>query len=243
MITKRFAKRGALAKRAKAGKPELESPTPEERSAETPINWFDELHAMQLKKDLAAVLRHGEMSVEQVRMIIRTIIHNVASFIGINGSPLCEAMLSDLLKAEIIQHGPKWNYSAAVSMLAKYLRQVQRHIAEQANEKTVDGLIAFGHGVFEQARGTSSNPAYLLYRYYRDLRFKKDLVLRAPGGAEGRKLWAEAWRLAGREDCVQEQLEKLKTLPEELKDFKTNTQKSARRMFLDEIKSLKGKTE
>lgn len=217
--------------------------TPEDRSAEAPVNWFDKLHAMQREKDYSAVLKQGGMPVDQVRLIINTIFNWIATFIGINGSPLCETMLNDLFKAQIIQPGPEWDYSTAVSMLTKYLRQVQTHIANQANEKTVYDLISFGHGVFGQARGTSSNPAYVLYRYYRYLRCNRDLVLHAPSGAEGRELWKEAWRLAGQEGCVKEKLEKLEKSSNELKDFKRETQKSARRAFLDEIKLLKSKTE
>ncbi len=183
---------------------------------------------MQRKKDLAAVLKRGEMPIDHVRFIIRTIYNDLNTFAPF----LCAAMLNELIKAEIILRGPKWDSSVAPSMMAKHLQQSSKTI-----ENKIDGLISIAHGMLRERR-TVWEPQRIVYDYYRHLRFKMDFVVREPIGAKGRELWKEVWRMASQETSVKKELEKS---PEEVKNFKDRAMEFARITFRDEIKPLKNK--
>jgi hypothetical protein len=216
------AKQGATKKRTKADKKSEPIARPEENRAGTPVDWFDELKTKQRKKDLAAVLKHGEMPVDDVRFIIRTIYNDLNQ----HAPRICNATLGELIRARIIQPGPQWDESLAPSMMAKHL-----WMSPEAIEDRINTLIAVTHGIFKDRRRVSE-PHRIVYDCYKWLRIKTGAVSHE---RNGRELWKEVWRIAGQEPAVKAELEKS---PMKVKDFKDTAQENARVWFRDEIKSL-----
>jgi hypothetical protein len=224
---------GATAKRSRANKkPKPDRTTPDER-AKLGINLTNELYAMQLKK-VAAILKQEKMPIDQVRLIIRAMYERMNQL----APHICKMMLDDLIKAEIVQHGPQWDEATALSKMARHLQLDSKHM-----EREIDDWLMYGHGVSRRQPGPLWEPDFIVYRQYKYLRLERGWLLHVPR-RESQALWKEVWRRVSQEPRVKEELEQLRQKsPQAVADFISDTQELARFYFRDdpEIKSLKNK--
>src|SRR5262249_13180024 len=143
---------------------------PEENSAENPVDLINELMMMRWKQE-GEILKQETMPVEQARIIIRAMYKRMNQL----APSICKAMLDDLIKAEIIQHGPQWDESIAILKMARHLQTDDKHI-----ESEIDNWLKCGHGASRGEYGPALKFNRIVYKHYKYLRLEKGWLFSVP---------------------------------------------------------------
>ncbi|HEU0175093.1 MAG TPA: hypothetical protein VFV58_12610 [Blastocatellia bacterium] len=166
------------------------------KHADPGVELINELMMMRWKQE-GEVLKQEAMPIEQVRVTMGLMyarMNQIASYI-------CEMMLKDLFNAEIIQRGPQWDESIALSKMAWHLQADSELIEMNINE-----FLKAGQAASRKEYGTAWELHQIVYRHYKYLRLERGWLFKPPPKVQT-ELREEAWRRANQESRVKEILE------------------------------------